>query len=90
MTPTLPDGFYPFIDKRLPLSDLTMIEAPRDLEALLKSQAAANGVEIVRDAAVEIRCRSEAYPDATFLVYWPHGTERIHMLAPKEFASGRA
>jgi hypothetical protein len=86
----LPDGLYPFIDERLPLAELAMIEAPRDLEALLKGQAAANGIEIVRGEPVEIRCQSEQYPDATFLVYWPHGTDRIHMLVPKKFASGRA
>jgi len=86
----LPDGLYPFIDERLPLSELVMVEAPPDLEAVLKSQAAANGVEIVRDEPVELRCCSAEYPDATFLVYWPHGTERIHMLVPKKFARGRA
>ena len=67
-----------------------MVEAPPALEALFKSQAAANGIEIVRDEPVELRCRSEEYPDATFLIYWPYGTDRIHMLAPKEFASGQA
>lgn len=88
--PTLPDGLYPFIDKRLPLRDLTMVEAPPDLEALFKSQAAANGVNILRDEPVELRCRSEAYPDATFLIYWPYGTDRIHMLVPRESAPGQA
>jgi hypothetical protein len=88
--PKLPDGLYPFIDERLPLTELTMVEAPTDLEALFKSQAAANGVEIVRDEPVELRCQSEQYPDATFLVYWPLGTHHIHMLVPKKFAQGRA
>lgn len=88
--PQLPDGHYPFIDERLPLSELVMVEAPRDLEDLLKSQAAANGIDIVRDEPVEIRCQSEAYPDATFLVFWPRGTDRIHMLVPKRFVAGRA
>ncbi len=86
----LPDGFYPFIDRRLPLSDLTMVEAPPDLEALFKSQAAENGIEIIRDEPVELHCQSEQYPDATFLVYWPRGHERIHMLVPTKFAKGRA
>jgi hypothetical protein len=45
----LPDGLYPFIDQRLPLAELTMVEAPPDLQALFKSQAAANGTRIVRD-----------------------------------------
>ena len=67
-----------------------MVEAPPALEALFKSQAAANGIEIIRDEPVELRCRSEEYPHATFLIYWPYDTDRMHMLAPEEFASGRA
>jgi hypothetical protein len=86
--PTLPDGLYPFIDKRLPLGYLTMVEAPPALEALFKSQAAANGVDIIRDEPVELRCCSKEYPDAT--IYWPYGTDRIHMLVPREFASRQA
>lgn len=88
--PELADGLYPFIDQRLPLSELMMVEAPPELETLFKSQAAENGVEIIRDQPVELRCRSEEYPDATFLVYWPLGCERIHMLVPKRFAEGQA
>ena len=67
-----------------------MIEAPSDLEALFKSQAAANGIQIIRDEPVELRCRSEQYPDATFLVYWPREIDRIHMLVPKKFARSRS
>ena len=88
--PNLPDGLYPFIDQRLPLAELTMVEAPPELEALFKSQAAANGMQILRDEPVELRCRSEEYPDATFLIYWPRGHDRIHMLVPTKFAVGRA
>ncbi|WP_437416469.1 hypothetical protein [Sinorhizobium meliloti] len=40
MSITLPEGLHPFIDRRLPLSQLVMIEAPEDLEKLLRSQAA--------------------------------------------------
>jgi hypothetical protein len=90
MVARLPDGMYPFIDQRLPLSEMTMVEALPQLEALFKSQAAKSGVEIVRDEPVELRCQSEEYPDATFLIYWPTGTERIHMLVPKGFAKGTA
>jgi hypothetical protein len=82
MIAKLADGSYPFIDRRLPLSEMTMVEAPAELEALFKSQAASNGIEIMRDTPVELRCQSEEYPDATFLVYWPLGTDRIHMLIP--------
>jgi hypothetical protein len=86
----LPNGLYPFIDERIPLSELVMTEAPAELEALFKSQAIKNGMEIVRDHPVELRCHSDEYPDATFLIYWPRGSDRIHMLIPKRFALGRA
>jgi hypothetical protein len=86
----LPDGFYPFIDEMFPLEELVMVEAPGDLEALFKSQAAANGIDTVRDEPTELRWSSERYPDATFVVYWPRGSARIHMLVPKKFAVGRA
>ncbi|WP_234186962.1 hypothetical protein [Shinella sp. NM-101] len=86
----LPDGFYPFIDQRFPLSELSMIEVPADLEKLLRSQAAANGMSIIRGMPVELRCQSEQFPDATFLVYWPHEDDRLHMLAPRKFVKGQA
>lgn len=86
----LPDGEYPFIDQRYPLAELAMIEMPVALEELLRAQAAANGMPIARGRPVELRCQSAQYPDATFLVYWPFGEDRLHMLAPKEFSKGRA
>lgn len=90
MAPDLPDGLYPFIDQRIPLAQLAMIEAPRDFEILLRDQAAKNGIEILRGTPVELRCRSAEFPDATFLVYWPLDDDRLHMLAPAQFAAGRA
>jgi hypothetical protein len=69
---------------------MAMIEAPPQLEALFRTQAAKNGIEIIRDAPVELRCQSEEYPDAVFLIYWPSGQDRIHMLVPKEFRTGQA
>lgn len=90
MAPDLPDALYPFIDQQIPLAQLAMIEAPRDLETLLRDQAAKSGIEILRGIPVELRCRSAEFPDATFMVYWPLDDDRLHMLAPKEFAKGRA
>ena len=85
----LPDGLYPFIDQRSPLSELAMIEVPTDLEQLLRSQAAANGsMSIIRGIPVELRCQSEQFPDATFLVYWPHEDDRLHMLARRKSTKG--
>ena len=86
----LPDGEYPFIDERLPLSEMAMTEAPERLEALFKEQATRNGIDIVRDLPVELRCQSEEFPAATFLIWWPTGSDRIHMLVPKRFVAGRA
>lgn len=86
----LADGQYPFIDERLPLSQMAMVEAPARLEALFKEQAARNGIQIVRDQPVELICRTEEFPDATFLIWWPIGSDHIHMLVPKKFAVGRA
>lgn len=86
----LPDGHYPFIDRRYPLGELVMIEMPTALEELLRTQAARNGVPIVRGHPVELRCQSAEYPDATFMVYWPFEEDRLHMLAQKEFSKGRA
>lgn len=86
----LPDGLYPFADTRLPLAELVMVEAPPELEALLKEAAAQNGVEIIRDRPVELTCRSEAYPDATFPAFWPSGQDRIHIPAPRASVRGRA
>lgn len=86
----LPDGLYPFADQRLPLNELAMAEAPRELEKLLRDSAAAAGVDILRDAPVEIRCTSAAHPDAVFLVFWPSGEEHLNILAPKASVRGRA
>lgn len=86
----LPDGLYPFADARLPLSELGMMEAPAELEALLLRSAADSGVTIARDQPVELRCAAPGYPDATFLVFWPTGHERLNILAPKSAIKGRA
>lgn len=90
MTTQLPDGDYPFANVRLPLRELAMMEAPRELEALLVASARASGIEIVRDQPVELTCSSEEYPDATFVVFWPSGQERMNILAPAGSGAGRA
>lgn len=90
MTSKLASGDYPFIDRAVPLSDMVMVEAPRELEDLFRAQAAANGIEIIRDAAVELTCQTPDGVNPTFLIYWPAGQDRIHMLVPKRHAEGRA
>ncbi len=86
----LPSGSYPFIDRRFPLNELAMTEAPADLEALFRREAEANGIELIRDRPVELTLRSDVLPDATFLIWWPSDDERIHMLVPVEHVRGRA
>lgn len=89
-TTELPDGEYPFVHEKHPLADMMFIEAPRELETFLKAQAEKNGTAILRDEVVELPCQSEAEPDTAFVVFWPFGTERIHVLVPKRHALGRA
>lgn len=89
MTARLPDGEYPFIDRRLPLSEMSMIEVPPEMETILREQAGKNGITIMRNEPVELRCQTKEFGDATFLIYWPEG-QRMHMLAPKEFATRQA
>lgn len=89
MMPSLPDGDYPFIDRRLPLSEMSMIEVPPDLETVLRDQAAKNGISIVRNRPVELRCETKEFGNACFLIYWPDG-QCMHMLAPNGFQTGRA
>lgn len=60
----LPDGLYPFIDQRLPVADLAMIAA---LEQLLRTQAEASGVEMLRCSPVEVKCQPAEFPDANLL-----------------------
>lgn len=66
-----------------------MIEVPQSLQRLLIEQAEKSGEEIIRDVPVELRCISEQFGDATFLIYWPRG-HRMHMLAPSNFRQGNA
>lgn len=86
----LPDGEYPFANTRLPLSKMGMMEAPPELERVLREAATKQGVEIIRDQPVELHCTSENFPEATFLVFWPSGNERLNILAPEESIVGKA
>lgn len=86
----LEDGEYPFIKDRLPLSDLAWIEVPESLEGLLREQAQANGIQLIRDRVFELRCATPQFGDAVFMVFWPLVSDRLHMLAPKAFQKGKA
>ncbi|WP_261317902.1 hypothetical protein [Rhizobium leguminosarum] len=66
-----------------------MIEVPLALKNLPIDQATTNGTSITRDAPTEIRCVSDQFGDATFLIYSPHGHD-MHMLAPAQFRKGNA
>lgn len=89
-TSELPEGDYPFASASFPLSEMAMMEAPADLEQLLRKAAVDNGVRIIQDEPVELVCRAEGYPDTTFLAWQPSGGGPLHILAPKEFVRGRA
>lgn len=88
--PMLPDGDYPFNDECLPLSQLAWIEMPREMETLLRAQARENDTPIIRGIPVELHCRAPETGDAVFMVWWPRDDDRLHMLAPHSFQTGRA
>jgi hypothetical protein len=85
----LPDGLYPFAMDELPLAVMAMAEAPAELEALLKSTAHDSGIEILRGVPVELVCRTPDGMNPRFMVWWPYGSERLHILTPKELIQGR-
>jgi hypothetical protein len=89
MIPDLPDGHYPFFEERFPLGDLQMVEVPSDMQTLFEASAAENGISIIRNAIVELRC---TLPDgeAVFAVWWPSDSPHMHFLAPKSKIRGRA
>jgi hypothetical protein len=90
MQAILPDGSYPFIEERLPLSEMAMVEASSSLETLLRAQSEISGVEIIRGVPVELTVKTTEYPDATFLVLLPFEEDRLQMLVPKHFVIGSA
>ena len=67
-----------------------MIEAPPELEALIKGEADRTGLELLRDVPVELKCQTPDGRDPTFLIYWPLGQDRIHILVPRTHARGLA
>jgi hypothetical protein len=88
-TQSLPDGVYPFREDEYPLSELSLSEAPPDLAAILVAQAEANGVALLRDVVVELKCRVDGIDENRFTVYWPTG-DVMHLLVPKKYVVGRA
>ncbi len=86
----LQDGQYPFREEYYPLADMVMTEAPAELEAFLATQAKASGIEIVRDEPVELVCAAPDMETNRFLVFWPSGSERMHLLVPRLLAKGLA
>jgi len=69
-------------------SELAMVEAPPGLVASLDTQAGTNWVVIVYDESVELRRQFGKYPDATFLIWWPHVSHRSHTFVTKKIVAG--
>lgn len=86
----LPDGLYPFAAEEYPLAEMAMAEAPADLEALLRTVSEANRTAIVRDLPVELTCSMPDGVKLRFMVWWPSGNGRLHILTPKTLIRGRA
>lgn len=88
--PELPDGTYPFMDERHPLSEMAFGLTPESLRTLIAQQAARAGTTIVRDEPVELRLADHASVDATFMVFWPSESADMYLLMPKRHIAGRA
>lgn len=86
----LQDGQYPFREEYHPLAAMVMTEAPPDLEVFLAAQAKASGIEIIRDTPVELVCTAPGMETNRFLVFWPSGSERMHLLVPRHLVKGLA
>ncbi len=86
----LAPGDYPFAGELHPLESMAFAEAPPELEAFLKQAAGVAGMVITRDQPVELVCRSPDLADQRFMVWWPSGHERLHVLTPKALIRGRA
>lgn len=86
----LPDGLYPFAAEEYPLAEMAMAEAPADLEALLRTVSESNRTALVRDLPVELTCAMPDGVNLRFMVWWPSGNERLHILTPKALIQGRA
>jgi hypothetical protein len=90
MTSDLPPGLYPFAFERLPLDRLRMAEVPPEMQVLFVESASRNGLELIRDRIVELRCQMPDGEVATFTVWWPEKESRMHMLVPREHVEGTA
>ena len=66
--PELPDGLYPFIDERLPLTELVMVEARTILKRFSNRKPLPMASRSF-ETPVELQCSSAEYSDATFLVF---------------------
>lgn len=88
--PAISDGLYPYNDRLLPLAELAFTESPPEPEVLLRQQAASKGIELVRDVPIKLKCIFRGQVEATFLIWWPHGEDRIHLPMPLKYVRGRA
>ncbi|MCO4054931.1 MAG: hypothetical protein HEQ16_12960 [Bosea sp.] len=86
----LAPGPYPFAGELYPLEGMAFAEAAPELETFLIQAAEAAGVVIIRDHPVELVCRSSDLADQRFMVWWPSGHERLHVLTPNSLIRGRA
>lgn len=86
----LPDGEYPFHEHRYALAKMIWAPAPEALEALLRAQAKANGVDIIVGSPVELRCQMPDFAESIFFVYLEHRESAMLILQPKEYLKGQA
>lgn len=86
----LEEGDYPFIDRSYPLQALCLQPVPAELEELIRDELAARRASIPYDQITELRLESEDYPTAAFMLLHSSMDDSWMVLAPLEYAAGRA
>lgn len=75
------DGQVPFADRRFNRNQMIEVTAPGDLAELIEREISRSGVVVPADDFLEIRCVSEAFATAVFMIKRGAGSE-LRMLVP--------
>jgi len=75
------DGQVPFADRRFNREEMLEVVAPTDLALLIEHEVSKSGVYVPADDFLEIRCTSENFATAVFMIKrGPNG--ELKMLVP--------
>lgn len=75
------DGQVPFADRRFNRDQMIEVTAPSELAELIEREISRSGVAVPADDFLEIRCASENFATAVFMIKRGSGNE-LRMLVP--------